>query len=108
MLDRSANKMTEVLAELAGHTPEDFHHPLLTTCDERYLVVLITRQGLCGAFNTNLTKRQVFLKENPGSRSNPDRRRKGQTSSVGATLAGEYVGLTGKAGLIFRSSRSCA
>jgi len=64
-----ANKMTEVLAELAGHTPEDFHHPLLDQRgDERYLVVLITAdKGLCGAFNTNLTKAgQVFLKENSG------------------------------------------
>ena len=64
-----ANKMTEVLAELAKHTPEDFHHPLLDQRgDERYLVVLITAdKGLCGAFNTNLLKAgQVFVKENSG------------------------------------------
>ena len=64
-----ANKMTEVLAELAKHTPEDFHHPLLDQRgDERYLVVLITAdKGLCGAFNTNLLKAaQAFLKENSG------------------------------------------
>src|SRR2546430_14591621 len=64
-----ANKMTEVLAELATHTPEDFHHPLLDQRgDERYLVVLITAdKGLCGAFNTNLLKAaQVFLKDNSG------------------------------------------
>src|SRR3989442_8295739 len=96
-----ANKMTEVLAELAKHTPEDFHHPLLDQRgDERYLVVLITAdKGLCGAFNTNLLKAaQAFLKENSGKqiefltigRKGRDffRRR--------TTLAGEYVGLTGK------------
>ena len=108
-----ANKMTEVLAELAGHTPEDFHHPLLDQRgDERYLVVLITAdKGLCGAFNTNLTKAgQVFLKENVGKqiefltvgRKGRDffRRR--------ATLAGEYVGLTGKGRVDFSEALEVA
>ena len=108
-----ANKMTEVLAELAGHTPEDFHHPLLDQRgDERYLVVLITAdKGLCGAFNTNLTKAgQVFLKENSGKqiefltvgRKGRDffRRR--------ATLAGEYVGLTGKGRVDFSETLEVA
>ena len=108
-----ANKMTEVLAELAGHTPEDFHHPLLDQRgDERYLVVLITAdKGLCGAFNTNLTKAgQVFLKENAGKqiefltvgRKGRDffRRR--------ATLAGEYVGLTGKGRVDFSEALEVA
>jgi F-type H+-transporting ATPase subunit gamma len=108
-----ANKMTEVLAELAGHTPEDFHHPLLDQRgDERYLVVLITAdKGLCGAFNTNLTKAgQVFLKENSGKqiefltvgRKGRDffRRR--------ATLAGEYVGLTGKGRVDFSEALEVA
>jgi len=108
-----ANKMTEVLSELAGHTPEDFHHPLLDQRgDERYLVVLITAdKGLCGAFNTNLTKAgQVFLKENAGKqiefltvgRKGRDffRRR--------ATLAGEYVGLTGKGRVDFSEALEVA
>ncbi|HEY0347694.1 MAG TPA: ATP synthase F1 subunit gamma [Pyrinomonadaceae bacterium] len=108
-----ADKMTEVLAELAGHTPEDFHHPLLDQRgDERYLVVLITAdKGLCGAFNTNLTKAgQVFLKENAGKqiefltvgRKGRDffRRR--------ATLAGEYVGLTGKGRVDFSEALEVA
>jgi F-type H+-transporting ATPase subunit gamma len=108
-----ANKMTEVLAELAGHTPEDFHHPLLDQRgDERYLVVLVTAdKGLCGAFNTNLTKAgQVFLKENAGKqiefltvgRKGRDffRRR--------ATLAGEYVGLTGKGRVDFSEALEVA
>ena len=63
-----ANKMVEVLGELAKRTDEDFHHPLLDLRgDERYLLVLITAdKGLCGAFNTNLMKAaQAFIKENP-------------------------------------------
>src|SRR5256884_2838385 len=108
-----ANKMTEVLAELATHTPEDFHHPLLDQRgDERYLVVLITAdKGLCGAFNTNLLKAaQVFVKENSGKqiefltvgRKGRDffRRR--------ATLAGEYVGLTGKGRVDFSEALEVA
>src|SRR6266536_5506201 len=61
-----ANKMTEVLGELAAQTTEDFHHPLLDSRgDERYLVVLITAdKGLCGAFNANLIKAaQAFIRE---------------------------------------------
>ena len=38
-----ANKMMEVLGELAGRTDESFHHPLLDARgDERYLLVLVT------------------------------------------------------------------
>ncbi len=108
-----ANKMTDVLTELAKHTPEDFHHPLLDQRgDERYLVVLITAdKGLCGAFNTNLLKAaQAFLKENSGKqieflaigRKGRDffRRR--------ATLAGEYVGLTGKGRVEFSEALEVA
>src|ERR1051325_9642912 len=62
-----ANKMAEVLGELAKRTDEDFHHPLLDLRgDQRYLLVLITAdRGLCGAFNTNLTKAaQSFMRNN--------------------------------------------
>ena len=62
-----ANKMTEVMGELAKRTDQDFHHPLLDLRgDQRYLLVLITAdKGLCG-FNTNLTKAaQAFIRENP-------------------------------------------
>src|SRR6188474_3804333 len=62
-----ANKMMEVLGELAGRADENFHHPLLDARgDERYLLVLITAdKGLCGAFNTNLIKAaQAFIREN--------------------------------------------
>jgi F-type H+-transporting ATPase subunit gamma len=64
-----ATKMTEVLGELALKTEEGFHHPLLDPRgDDRYLVILVTAdKGLCGAFNTNLTKAaQAFIRDNPG------------------------------------------
>ena len=96
-----ANKMTEVLGELATQTPEDFHHPLLDARgDERYLVVLVTAdRGLCGGFNTNLMKAaQAFVKQHTdksieflaiGRKGRDFYRRR-------ANVVGEYVGLTGK------------
>ena len=97
-----ANKMTEVLNELAKRTDDDFHHPLLDQRgDQRYLLVLITAdKGLCGAFNTNLVKAaQAFIRENSDKtveilaigRKGRDffRNRK-------ASIAGEVIGLTGK------------
>ncbi len=96
-----ANKMIEVLGELAGRTDENFHHPLLDERgDQRYLVVVITAdKGLCGAFNTNLIKAaQTFVREHAGKtieivavgRKGRDFfRRRG-------VLNGEYIGLTGK------------
>ena len=97
-----ANKMLEVLGELASHTDENFHHPLLDARgDERYLIVLITAdKGLCGAFNTNLTKAaQAFIRENadktiemmPVGRKGRDFFRRRQI-----TFVEEYIGLTGK------------
>src|SRR5438105_13434394 len=67
-----ADKMNQVLSELASQTTEDFHHPLLDQRgDERYLVVLVTGdKGLCGAFNANLIKAaQAFVKANPGKKT---------------------------------------
>ncbi len=96
-----ANKMIEVLGELANRTDENFHHPLLDERgDQNYLVVLITAdKGLCGAFNTNLIKAaQAFVREHAGKtieivavgRKGRDFfRRRG-------VLNGEYIGLTGK------------
>ena len=97
-----ANKMTEVLGELAKRTDEDFHHPLLDQRgDERYLLVLITAdKGLCGAFNTNLTKAaQAFIREN--SDKNVEilaigRKGRDFFRNRRATIAGELIGLTGK------------
>ncbi len=109
-----ADKMTEVLGGLADRTDENFHHPLLDARgDERYLLVLVTAdKGLCGAFNTNLTKAgQAFLTRNsdkqieilPVGRKGRDffRRR-------GATLAGEYIGVTGKGRVDFSEALDIA
>src|SRR5712692_12111229 len=108
-----ANKMSEVLGELAAQTTEDFHHPLLDARgDQRYLVVLVTAdKGLCGAFNTNLLKAaQAFLKENAD--------KKVELLTVGrkgrdffrrrAEVTGEYVGLTGKGRVEFSEALDVA
>jgi F-type H+-transporting ATPase subunit gamma len=97
-----ANKMTEVLGELASRTDENFHHPLLDARgDSRYLVILVTAdKGLCGAFNTNLNKAaQAFIKGHqdkeielmPIGRKGRDffRRR-------GVEVVDERIGVTGK------------
>ena len=97
-----ANKMMEVLGELAKRTDEDFHHPLLDLRgDERYVVVLITAdKGLCGAFNTNLTKAaQAFMKEHPGKAIEifaVGRKGRDFFRNRHAMMAGEFIGLTGK------------
>ena len=108
-----ANKMIEVLGELAGKTDENFHHPLLDERgDQRYLVVLITAdKGLCGAFNANLIKAaQAFLREHAGKtieivavgRKGRDFfRRRG-------AITGEYIGLTGKVRFDFAEASEVA
>src|SRR5947208_7820933 len=108
-----ANKMSDVLADLASQTTEDFHHPLLDARgDEKYLVVLVTAdKGLCGAFNANLIKAaQAFVKQNAGKtiefltigRKGRDfyRRR--------ANVVGEYIGLTGKGRVEFSEALEVA
>ncbi len=97
-----ANKMTEVLSELAAHADENFHHPLLDARgDERYLVVLVTAdKGLAGAFNANLIKAaQAFVRDH--SDKNLEMLavgRKGRDffRRRDVNIVGEYVGLTGK------------
>ena len=101
-----ANKMMEVLGELASRTDENFHHPLLDERgDDRYLLVLITAdKGLCGAFNTNLIKAaQTFIREHAdkkveviaaGRKGRDFFRRRGN-------LSAEYIGLTGKGRIDF-------
>ncbi|HEV2800999.1 MAG TPA: ATP synthase F1 subunit gamma [Pyrinomonadaceae bacterium] len=97
-----ARKMTEVLTELASHTDENYHHPLLDRRgDERYLLVLITAdKGLAGAFNANLIKAaQAFIREHGAQtvelmavgRKGRDFFRRRDTRIVQ-----EYIGLTGK------------
>jgi F-type H+-transporting ATPase subunit gamma len=109
-----ANKMSEVLGELAKRTDEDFHHPLLDLRgDERYMLVLITAdKGLCGAFNTNLTKAaQAFIRENSDkSIEIMAIGRKGRDffRNRHATIAGEYIGLTGKGRVEFSEALEVA
>jgi F-type H+-transporting ATPase subunit gamma len=97
-----ANKMSEVLGELAKRTDEDFHHPLLDLReDQRYLLVLITAdKGLCGAFNTNLTKAaQAFMRENPDKTIEImaiGRKGRDFFRNRHAAISSEYIGLTGK------------
>jgi F-type H+-transporting ATPase subunit gamma len=109
-----ANKMSEVLAGLAERTDESFHHPLLDPRgDERYLVVLVTAdKGLCGAFNTNLTKAaQTFINSNPGKQIEilaVGRKGRDFFRRRGATLTGEYIGLTGKGRVDFSEALEVA
>src|SRR5437016_5308815 len=109
-----ANKMTEVLAGIAERIDESFHHPLLDARgDERYLLVLVTAdKGLCGAFNTNLIKAaQTFIAANPGQQIEilaVGRKGRDFFRRRGATLAGEYVGLTGKGRVEFSEALEVA
>lgn len=109
-----ANKMMEVLGELAKRTDENFHHPLLDVRgDQRYLLVLVTAdKGLCGAFNTNLTKAaQTFIKENPDKTIELlpiGRKGRDFFRNRHATLAGEFLGLTGKGRVEFSEALEVA
>ena len=109
-----ANKMSEVLGELAKRTDEDFHHPLLDLRgDQRYLLVLVTAdKGLCGAFNTNLTKAaQAFMRENSDkSIEIMAIGRKGRDffRNRHATISGEYIALTGKGRVEFSEALDVA
>jgi F-type H+-transporting ATPase subunit gamma len=109
-----ANKMMEVLGELAKRTDDDFHHPLLDLRgDERYLLVLITAdKGLCGAFNTNLVKAaQAFIKDNPGKHIEIlaiGRKGRDFFRNRNAIIAGEYIGLTGKGRVDFTEALDVA
>ena len=108
-----ANKMSEVLSELAAQTTEEFNHPLLDARgDERYLVILVTAdKGLCGAFNANLLKAtQAFFKEHAnkkielvtiGRKGRDFYRRRGE-------IVAEYVGLTGKGRVQFEEALDVA
>jgi F-type H+-transporting ATPase subunit gamma len=97
-----ANKMTEVLGQLATRTDESFHHPLLDQRgDQRYLLVLITAdKGLCGAFNTNLIKAaQAFIQEHAGKQIEMlpvGRKGRDFFRRRNIPLVQEYIGLTGK------------
>jgi F-type H+-transporting ATPase subunit gamma len=109
-----ANKMTEVLGELAKRTDEDFHHPLLDLRgDQRYLLVLITAdKGLCGAFNTNLTKAaQSFMRDNSDKTIEfmaIGRKGRDFFRNRHAVIAAEYLGLTGKGRIEFSEALEVA
>src|SRR5215204_3289138 len=109
-----ANKMTEVLGQLASRTEEDFHHPLLDLRgDQRYLLVLITAdKGLCGGFNTNLTKAaQAFIRDNSDKQIEImaiGRKGRDFFRNRRATLAGEVLGLTGKGRVEFSEALEVA
>jgi len=109
-----ANKMAEVLGELAKRTDEDFHHPLLDQRgDQRYLLVLITAdKGLCGAFNTNLTKAaQSFIRENPDKTIEfmaVGRKGRDFFRNRHANITSEFLGLTGKERVEFREALEVA
>lgn len=109
-----ANKMTEILGELAKRTDEDFHHPLLDQRgDQRYVLVLITAdKGLCGAFNTNLIKAaQVFIRENSDKSVEIlaiGRKGRDFFRNRRATIVGDFVGLTGKGRVEFAESLEVA
>ena len=109
-----ANKMSEVLGQLAKRTDQDFHHPLLDLRgDQRYLLVLITAdKGLCGAFNTNLTKAaQAFMRDNPDKNVEImaiGRKGRDFFRSRHATLSSEFLGLTGKGRVEFSEALEVA
>jgi F-type H+-transporting ATPase subunit gamma len=109
-----ANKMMEVMGELAKRTDENFHHPLLDLRgDERYLLVLITAdKGLCGAFNTNLTKAaQQFIRDNSAKSVELiaiGRKGRDLFRNRRASIAAEYLGLTGKGRVEFSEAREVA
>lgn len=109
-----ANKMGEVLGELAKRTDEDFHHPLLDLRgDQRYLLVLITAdKGLCGAFNTNLTKAaQQFMRDNADKQVELlaiGRKGRDFFRNRRAVIAAEHIGLTGKGRVEFSEALDVA
>ena len=109
-----ADKMNQVLSQLAAQTREDFHHPLLDQRgDERYLVVLVTAdKGLCGAFNTNLIKAaQVFVKANPDKQIEwvtVGRKGRDFYRRRSASIVNEYIGLTGKGRVDFEEALDVA
>lgn len=109
-----AIKMSEVLGELAKRTSEDFHHPLLDLRgDQRYVLVLITAdKGLCGAFNTNLTKAaQAFLRDNSDKTIELvaiGRKGRDFFRNRRASITGEFLGLTGKGRVEFSEALDVA
>ena len=109
-----ARKMTEVLTELAAHTDENYHHPLLDRRgDERYLLVLITAdKGLAGAFNANLIKAaQAFIREHEGQTVElmaVGRKGRDFFRRRDIRIVQEYIGLTGKGRVSYEEAAGMA
>ena len=109
-----ARKMTEVLTELAAHTDENYHHPLLDRRgDERYLLVLITAdKGLAGAFNANLIKAaQAFIREHEGKTVElmaVGRKGRDFFRRRDIRIVHEYIGLTGKGRVSYEEAAEMA
>ena len=109
-----ATKMQEVLGDLAAHTDDNFHHPLMDKRgDSRYLLVLITAdKGLCGAFNTNLLKAAAtFINENEGKEIEMipiGRRGRDFYKRRGRIFPTEYVGLTSQGRITFAEAQDIA
>lgn len=97
-----ANKMMEVLSELATQSGDNFSHPLLDARgDKKYLIVLVTAdKGLCGGFNANLIKAaQSFMKEHSDAEIEMmpvGRKGRDFFSRRNVKFAQEFIGLTGK------------
>jgi len=109
-----ANKMMEILSELATQSSDNFSHPLLDARgDQKYLLVLVTGdKGLCGAFNANLIKAaQAFIKENSDKQIEiMPVGRKGKDFFVrrGFVFEREFIGLTGKGRVEFADALDVA
>ncbi|HEX8632679.1 MAG TPA: ATP synthase F1 subunit gamma [Pyrinomonadaceae bacterium] len=109
-----ARKMTEVLTELAAHTDENYHHPLLDRRgDERYLLVLITAdKGLAGAFNANLIKAaQAFIREHSAQTVElmaVGRKGRDFFRRRDIRIVQEYIGLTGKGRVSYEEAAGMA
>lgn len=97
-----ANKMMEVLSELATQSGDNFSHPLLDARgDKKYLIVLVTAdKGLCGGFNANLIKAaQLFMKEHGDAEIEMmpvGRKGRDFFNRRNIKFAEEFIGLTGK------------
>jgi F-type H+-transporting ATPase subunit gamma len=97
-----ANKMMEVLSELATQSSDNYSHPLLDARgNQKYLVILVTAdKGLCGGFNANLIKAaQAFMKEHSDKEIEMipvGRKGKDFFLRRGAKFREEFIGLTGK------------
>lgn len=109
-----ANKMTEVLGELAARAGDDFSHPLLDARgNERILVLLISPdRGLCGALNTNLVKAtQAFLRERADKQIEMiavGRKGRDAFRRRNVNIVIEHIGLTGKGRIEYREAADIA